>query len=454
MGIEMEADRPGWCDALNGLPGLFGSSMSETYELARLIDFLLAHLPESRVEALHMPAEVVDLLKNVVSCLHIYKSSRDTERDFRYWDSVSTAREHYRERIRLGFDGETASIPLKELAENLSLMLEKVQAGIDHAGHLNGGIPPTYFTYEVERFEVIPGSDGKPLTDGQGRPTIRALQFRQHVLPLFLEGVVRRFKTLPDIEAARQLYRRIKGSLLYDDTLKMYKTNAPLEGQPMEIGRLRAFTPGWLENESIFLHMEYKYLLELLRAGLYEEFFEDFRNALVPFQDPARYGRSPLENSSFIVSSAHPDSSLHGAGFIARLSGATAEFLSMWNRVMAGQDPFFVQDGKLCLRFRPALPDWLFDEAGSISFTFLGNCRVTYFNPLRVNTFAQGMRIQTMTLELDGEQIEVQGDVIPPPYAAWVREGRIKRIEACFSGDHLNFNSAKGFNHDRTLEVH
>ncbi len=115
----------------------------------------------------------------------------------------------------------------------------------------------------------------------------------------------------------------------------------------MEIGRLRAFTPGWLENEFDFLHMEYKYLLELLRAGLYEEFFEDFRNTLVAFQDPAGYGRSPLENSSFIVSSAHPDKSQHGRGFVARLTGATAEFLSMWNLMMVGQEPFFIDDGQL-----------------------------------------------------------------------------------------------------------
>jgi hypothetical protein len=32
MGIEMEAGRPGWYDALNGLPALFGSGMSETFE--------------------------------------------------------------------------------------------------------------------------------------------------------------------------------------------------------------------------------------------------------------------------------------------------------------------------------------------------------------------------------------------------------------------------------------
>lgn len=162
------------------------------------------------------------------------------------------------------------------------------------------------------------------------------------------------FKTLPNSQAARQLHRRVKSSALYDRSLRMYKTNAPLESQPMEIGRLRAFTPGWLENESIFLHMEYKYLLELLRAGLYEEFFEDFRNSLVAFQDPAVYGRSPLENSSFIVSSAHPDKTLHGAGYVARLTGATAEFLSMWNIMTAGPHPFScVRISFTCVFSRP-----------------------------------------------------------------------------------------------------
>ncbi len=74
------------------------------------------------------------------------------------------------------------------------------------------------------------------------------------------------------------------------------------------------------------------------------------RRGLVPFLDPQTYGRSPLENSSFIVSSAHPDESLHGRGFVARLTGACAEFLSMWVFMMAGPQPFFVQE-------RRALPD-------------------------------------------------------------------------------------------------
>lgn len=94
-----------------------------------------------------------------------------------------------------------------------------------------------------------------------------------------------------------------------------------MPGLSQEIGRMMAFSPGWLENQSIWLHMSYKFLLELLRGGLYEEFYQDIKTGLVPFMDNKVYGRSPLEASSFIVSSAFPDKKLHGAGFLARLSG-------------------------------------------------------------------------------------------------------------------------------------
>jgi len=40
IGIEMEANKPNWYDALNGLPGLLGSSISETFELKRWAIFI------------------------------------------------------------------------------------------------------------------------------------------------------------------------------------------------------------------------------------------------------------------------------------------------------------------------------------------------------------------------------------------------------------------------------
>ena len=70
----------------------------------------------------------------------------------------------------------------------------------------------------------------------------------------------------------------------------MYKTSVGLEKESHEIGRIKAFTPGWLERESNFLHMSYKYLLALLKSGLSEEYFTEIQTALIPFLDPKIYG--------------------------------------------------------------------------------------------------------------------------------------------------------------------
>jgi hypothetical protein len=429
MGIEMEAGKPGWCDALNGLPGLFGSSMSETYELLRLLDFLLAALGEKDGGAVEFPVELANLLQQVIAQLTAYHAVFDAERDFRYWDAVASAREVYRARVRLGFDGRMETIDLSIVTPTLRAFREKVAAGIGKAEDLTAGLPPTYFTYTAQDYETLVDAAGQPLRDGQGRPYVRVKRFEQSVLPHFLEGPMHALKTRKDAAGARTLYQRVRESALYDRKLGMYKTNAPLNSCSHEIGRARAFTPGWLENESIFLHMAYKYLLEILRAGLCDEFFADLRRGLVPFLDPQTYGRSPLENSSFIVSSAHPDDSLHGRGFVARLTGATAEFLSLWSLMTAGPRPFFMKNGELCLTFRPTLPRWLFCEDGTLTFTFLGGCSVTC---QRYETSSDYAQVTAITLYLSmGHRVSLPGDVIGAPYAAMIRNGEIRHIELC-----------------------
>lgn len=431
MGIEMEAGKPGWCDALNGLPGLFGSSLSETYELRRLLDFLLAALAAKGTGAVELPVEQADLLGDVGAQLTAYHAALDADRDFRYWDAVAGAREAYRERTRLGFDGRTETIDFALLTPQLRALRDKAAWGIARAEELTAGIPPTYFTYEALAYETLADASGQPLANDHGRPAVRVQRFAQSVLPPFLEGPMHALKTSTAVASARVLYQRVKGSALYDRKLGMYKANAPLEACSREIGRLRAFTPGWLENESVFLHMAYKYLLEVLRAGLCDEFFTDMRRGLAPFLDPHTYGRSPLENSSFLVSSAHPDESLHGRGFVARLTGAAAEFISMWSYMMAGPQPFFMRAGELCLAFKPALPGWLFREDGTLTFTFLGQCEVTYRKPPGAGDPGA---VSAVTLHLPaGQQISLPGSVIGAPYAAMVRSGEIKQIEMILS---------------------
>ena len=66
----------------------------------------------------------------------------------------------------------------------------------------------------------------------------------------------------------------------------LYTSYMYVIGMSQDIGRMMAFTPGWLENQSVWLHMSYKFYLELLRAGLYDEFFNEIKTGLVPFMDP------------------------------------------------------------------------------------------------------------------------------------------------------------------------
>jgi hypothetical protein len=433
MGIEMEGGRPGWDDAINGLPGLFGASMPETYALKRLVIFLRSVLRVEKLGSLRLPLEMMRFLRRVVRELRWYQLAEPDDRDHQYWDKVSSAREVYRASIRLGLNGDEQELDFSELETILSSFESKIEAGINRAIELNKGLPPTYFTYPVEEFELLKDKKGRQLSDGQGRPCIRVKRFTPRLLPLFLEGMVRAMR-LADSASARNLYEQVKESLLFDYKLKMYKINAPLEGLPKDVGRVRAFTPGWLENESIWLHMEYKYLLEVLRAGLFEHFFEDLKTTLIPFLNPKIYGRSPLENSSFLVSSAHPDELLHGAGFVARLSGASAEFLSMWRLMMAGERPFVLEGGQLCLAFKPILPGWIFSEEHTVSFKFLGRVTVIYHNPGRRDTFDPKVVIRSIVLRTnEGDSLELVGQVIPAPFARRIREGQIEQIDVYFA---------------------
>lgn len=358
MGVEMEGGKPGWYDALNGLPGLLGSSMAESCELARLLRFTS--------EALELYGGDVELYEEIAELIINVSNTLDTAEDnYTRWDMLNRVKEDYRRRTNYSFTGKRSSITGVELAGMLKGMETSVLAGIDSAVQIGGGICPTYFSFDAVR--VMDTPDG-PMP----------LELEPTPLPFFLEGPVHWLKLSSPASEKRNMTARIKESGLYDEKLKMYKVNDSLNSVSYEVGRTKAFTPGWLENESIWLHMEYKYLLELLKSGLYDEFGEAFRNAAVPFLDPNRYGRSPLENVSFLASSANPDPSVHGRGFVARLSGSTAEFLQMWHLMFFGMKPFRLTKDGLSLEFNPYIPHYLMPENGVVRAAFLGNIAITY----------------------------------------------------------------------------
>ena len=388
IGVEMEGGKPGWYDALNGLPGLSGSSVAESCELQRTLSWTAAALEETGGE-LRLYTEMAELLEAL--------SKLDGDPEAR-WKATCALREDYRERTADGVAGEKRTLSAEKTAAVLRDFEEHVRAGLQRAVSLGGGICPTYLMFPEGRAEV---------------------------LPLFLEGPVRWLKLDASMEEKQAMADRIRESGLYDRKLGMFKVNESLSGLTFEAGRTRAFTPGWLENESIWLHMEYKYLLELLRAGLYEEFERSLDSAAVPFLDPAVYGRSIYENVSFIASSANPNPAVHGRGFVARLSGSTAEWLSIWQLMMFGPAPFAQTAEGLQLRLRPMLPGRLIPVDGAVEAMLLGQTNVRYHIDGAGSLIPGGYEITRWVA--DGEWIA--GGSLPAGMAERIRSGEIRQLD-------------------------
>ena len=417
-GIEMEAGRPGWNDAMNGLPALFGSSTCETAETARLARWLQDHA--GAVPDTELPSAVADLLHDVADDL----AAREYD-----WNRATTIRERFRARVRYAAKAETRTVEGQSLTRLLEAIEARARRAIEDSVDEHTGLLHTYFVNEPA------GTVHEPTG---ALPT----RFTQKPLPLFLEGQVHWLRLIERGEDARSTYQRVRRSPLFDKSLKMYKLNENLDGWPAQIGRIRTFTRGWFENESIWLHMSYKYLLELLRAGLYDEFFEDANTMLVPFMDPQRYGRSILENCSFLGSSVNPDPATHGRGFIARLSGSTAEFIQIWLTLTAGPQPFCLLDGQLHFQPSPALPgEWFTHSprkiewrgelveipANTFSCALLGSTLLVYHNERRMNTYGKPGAIPIRFL-LD-ESTLVEAPAVTGDWAERIRNRTFRRID-------------------------
>jgi len=458
MGIEYEGGRPGWNDAMNGLVGMVGSGMPETYELLVLLKYILK-VVSTYQRPLTVPAELKVLVDTANQALADLVGSNYTDifgsldmdvppELFKYWDTCATAREKYRADVRLAFSGDTVDLSVVYVVTTLSNWIAQVELGIQRAlefGTLGdgddgtSGVSPCYFSYDVTGWKENGGHSS------QGLPTVDATSMMVGTFPLFLEGPVRYLKTVDNVSDSLAVYNKVKGTGLRDESLKMYTLSASLVGQSIDMGRMMAFSPGWLENQSVFTHMSYKYYLQLIRAGLYEEFFSEMKGGgMLPFMDPVRYGRSLMECSSFIASSAFVDPTMHGRGFLARLSGSTAEFLSMYILMMMGPNLFFLnENGELNFQLKPAIPLWLFEsdegesenedsEELSITFKMFGEIQVTLHNTDKVDLFGVPPKSYKLTLS-DGRSVEQEGGAISSKYADSIRRIiPVKSIDAYF----------------------
>jgi hypothetical protein len=422
-GIEMEAGRPAWNDAMNGLPGLFGSSTCETAETLRLAKWLLQTLRQ--IPDTEFPLDVAQFIKAV---------GKELQSEYN-WDHSATLREEFRQKVYYNTSNKTESVSGQCLAEMLNGIIARFENGLNRSIDPQTGLMHTYYMHKP-----ADAKDRTPLSKGQS-VGVEITRFNPEPLPLFLEGQVHWLRTCSQ-QQAKQIYQAVQNSPLMDKQLVMYKLNECLERCSPEIGRARTFSRGWFENESIWLHMSSKYLLELVRNGLYEEFYTDAKTMLVPFMDPKVYGRSILENSSFIASSDCPDPQARGRGFVARLSGTTAEFIHIWLLLTTGKQPFGMVDGQLTFALEPTLPaEWFTEKPVVVRWNeqevripehafacaLLGNILLVYHNPLHQNTFGDNAVgptkyvLDTQKTILDSK---LTGDL-----AHQIRDRKIQRID-------------------------
>lgn len=412
-GVEMDGGKPGWNDAMNGVPGLFGSGVSETIELLRIARFLKEKSDGTSIE---IPIELADLFYQMLS-------------ETSYQERI-IARDMYRDRTRFGLCGEFKEVSFKDLLTYFDVLVIKLTDKMDELLLNNNGVVPTFITHEVTDYNDIL-SNGEPVIGNYNLPIVKPLRFQTRFLPNFLEAPARLLKSGYDGKKLLNMYQTIKKSNIYDKNLKLYKTSESLESESIEIGRIRAFTKGWLERESDFLHMTYKYLLGLLKAGMYDEFYKELEDNMVCFMNPEVYKRSTLENSSFIVPSNNPDKNYHGKGFYARLSGSTIETLDMWKHMMTGDKPFRIVNNQLILKFEPILRKDFFKEDGTLSFNFLKDIEVVYKNPQKRNTYGK-LNVKHYELFNNKNKIRVSKDYLPTEYALQVREGKFNKITVLF----------------------
>jgi hypothetical protein len=422
-GIEMEAGRPAWNDAMNGLPGVFGSSTCETAETLRLAKWLLHTL--GQIPDTEFPLDVAQFINAV---------HKELQSEYN-WDRSATIREEFRHKVYQNTSTKTESVSGQCLTGLLKAIITRFENGLNKSIDPKTGLMHTYYTHKP-----VDAKDRLPLSKGQS-VSVEITRFNPDPLPLFLEGQVHWLRVCSQ-EQAKKIYDAVQNSPLLDKPLQMYKLNECLERLSPEIGRARTFSRGWFENESIWLHMSSKYLLELVRNGLYNEFYDDAKTMLVPFMDPKVYGRSILENSSFIASSDCPDPQARGRGFVARLSGTTAEFIHIWLLLTTGKQLFSTVNGQLVFTLDPALPaDWFTEKPVTVRWNeqevripehafacaLLGNILLVYHNPLRQNTY--GDKAVHPTKYVLDTQKTILDSKLTGDAAHQIRDRKIQRID-------------------------
>jgi len=175
------------------------------------------------------------------------------------------------------------------------------------------------------------------------------------------------------------------------------------------------------------MHMSYKYLIGLMKSGLYDEYYEDLKTSMPPFMDPEVYGRSLLENVSFIATSNNPNPKNHGRGFVARLTGTTSEAITLLYLMVLGKKLFDMDQKELTFKVEPKLKKDFFDENQEVSIKLFSDIEIIIKNPTLKDTY-HGVKAISYELINDEDTIIVYDHVVRGELAQAIREKTFKKV--------------------------
>lgn len=404
MGVMMDSEKPGWNDAMNGLPAIFGSGVSETIALKRLVNFLKESLTTLKLDLIHLPQTIMSFFQHILKAIP------------KGFDAIQDVRESFDEENRIFVDSTEKEIYTSELINGLQTMLESIEKGIEKARLIGDGILPTYFTFEAKDYVIT--NQSHPITK---TACVKVNSWNYRMLPHYLEAPANDLKITKDHAKAQRIYQKIKQTELYDQTLGLYLTSRPLDDETLSIGRARAFTKGWLEREACFMHMSYKYLIGLLKSGLYDEYYHDLKTSMPPFMNPLVYGRSLLENVSFIATSNNPNQHNHGRGFVARLTGTTSEAITLIYLMMLGKKLFYIDQNELIFNVEPKLKKDFFNQQQEVSVKIFSDIKITIKNPKQEDTY-KGLKAISYELINDHDTVIIYDHVVRGDLAKAIRD--------------------------------
>ena len=127
---------------MNGLPGMLGSGMPETYESYELLKYVKS-VVDKYGRPVVVPSEFAEMVNEVNTALDVLEASGYTEPEvipadvpsalFNYWNTVATSRENYRAKVNYFFSGETTSISAADLSSMVARWLEQIEIGMARA---------------------------------------------------------------------------------------------------------------------------------------------------------------------------------------------------------------------------------------------------------------------------------------------------------------------------------